>query len=49
MPNTLARFDVLGDRLLDEITTHVDAPTIQGLARALRNFTGGIILITHDR
>ncbi|KAH8102112.1 P-loop containing nucleoside triphosphate hydrolase protein [Cristinia sonorae] len=35
--------------LLDEITTHVDAPTIQSLARALRNFTGGIIMVTHDR
>ncbi|THG96693.1 hypothetical protein EW026_g5189 [Hermanssonia centrifuga] len=35
--------------LLDEVTTHVDAPTIQALALALRKFTGGIILITHDR
>jgi len=35
--------------LLDEITTHVDAPTIQSLARALRNFSGAIILVTHDR
>ncbi|TCD63191.1 hypothetical protein EIP91_005858 [Steccherinum ochraceum] len=35
--------------LLDEVTTHVDAPTIQALARALRSFSGAIILITHDR
>lgn len=37
------------DRLLDEVTTHVDAPTIQAIAVALRTFTGGIILVTHDR
>ncbi|KAI0343208.1 P-loop containing nucleoside triphosphate hydrolase protein [Trametopsis cervina] len=35
--------------LLDEVTTHVDAPTIQAIAIALRSFTGGIILVTHDR
>ncbi|KAI0761905.1 P-loop containing nucleoside triphosphate hydrolase protein [Irpex lacteus] len=34
---------------LDEVTTHVDAPTIQAIAVALRSFTGGIILVTHDR
>ncbi|KAJ7126423.1 P-loop containing nucleoside triphosphate hydrolase protein [Mycena crocata] len=35
--------------LLDEVTTHVDFPTIQALAQALKTFTGGIIIITHDR
>ncbi|KAJ6616249.1 P-loop containing nucleoside triphosphate hydrolase protein [Mycena sp. CBHHK59/15] len=35
--------------LLDEVTTHVDFPTIQALARALKTFTGAIIVITHDR
>ncbi|KII94954.1 hypothetical protein PLICRDRAFT_660687 [Plicaturopsis crispa FD-325 SS-3] len=35
--------------LLDEVTTHVDAPTIQALAIALRHFSGGVILVTHDR
>ncbi|EIM83035.1 P-loop containing nucleoside triphosphate hydrolase protein [Stereum hirsutum FP-91666 SS1] len=35
--------------LLDEVTTHVDAPTIQAIAVALQKFTGGIILVTHDR
>ncbi|KAJ7693913.1 P-loop containing nucleoside triphosphate hydrolase protein [Mycena rosella] len=35
--------------LLDEVTTHVDFPTIQALAAALKTFTGGIIIITHDR
>ncbi|KAJ7437118.1 P-loop containing nucleoside triphosphate hydrolase protein [Mycena galericulata] len=35
--------------LLDEVTTHVDFPTIQALAQALKSFTGGIIIITHDR
>ncbi|KAJ6539742.1 P-loop containing nucleoside triphosphate hydrolase protein [Mycena capillaripes] len=35
--------------LLDEVTTHVDFPTIQALAQALKTFTGAIIIITHDR
>ncbi|KAM0747556.1 P-loop containing nucleoside triphosphate hydrolase protein [Meredithblackwellia eburnea MCA 4105] len=35
--------------LLDEVTTHVDAPTIESLAKALKNYEGGIILVTHDR
>ncbi|KAJ7228264.1 P-loop containing nucleoside triphosphate hydrolase protein [Mycena pura] len=35
--------------LLDEVTTHVDFPTIQALAQALKTFPGGIIIITHDR
>ncbi|KAJ7223921.1 P-loop containing nucleoside triphosphate hydrolase protein [Mycena rebaudengoi] len=35
--------------LLDEVTTHVDFATIQALAKALKTFTGGIIIITHDR
>jgi ATP-binding cassette, subfamily F, member 3 len=35
--------------LLDEVTTHVDAPTVEALARALRKFEGAIVLITHDR
>lgn len=36
-------------RVLDEVTTHLDAPTIRALARALKAYSGGIILITHDR
>ncbi|KAF7302027.1 Iron complex transport system ATP-binding protein [Mycena indigotica] len=35
--------------LLDEVTTHVDFPTIRALAQALKVFTGAIIIITHDR
>ncbi|KAJ6482821.1 P-loop containing nucleoside triphosphate hydrolase protein [Mycena vitilis] len=35
--------------LLDEVTTHVDFPTISALAQALKTFTGAIIIITHDR
>jgi ATP-binding cassette subfamily F protein 3 len=31
------------------LTTHVDAPTIQALALALKTYAGGIVLITHDR
>lgn len=37
------------DRLLDEVTTHLDLATIQALADALRTYEGGLILITHDR
>jgi ATP-binding cassette subfamily F protein 3 len=36
-------------RVLDEVTTHVDAPTVRGLGKALRAFKGAIILVTHDR
>jgi ATP-binding cassette subfamily F protein 3 len=35
--------------LLDEVTTHVDAPTVEALTQALRKFEGAIVLITHDR
>jgi ATP-binding cassette subfamily F protein 3 len=35
--------------LLDEVTTHVDAPTVEALAKALNKFEGAIVLITHDR
>jgi ATP-binding cassette subfamily F protein 3 len=35
--------------LLDEVTTHIDAPTIEALAGALRKFEGAVVLITHDR
>lgn len=35
--------------LLDEVTTHVDAATIQALGMALRHYQGGLILVTHDR
>lgn len=36
-------------RILDEVTTHLDAPTIRALAKAFRNYEGAILLITHDR
>lgn len=35
--------------LLDEVTTHLDTPTIRALGKALQSYTGGIITITHDR
>ncbi|GAA6024343.1 hypothetical protein JCM8202_003687 [Rhodotorula sphaerocarpa] len=35
--------------LLDEVTTHVDSATVQALARALRDWSGAVVLITHDR
>ena len=36
-------------RILDEITTHLDAPTIVALVSALRGWNGAVVLITHDR
>nr|POE87815.1 abc transporter f family member 3 [Quercus suber] len=35
--------------ILDEVTTHLDADTIQALALALRKYEGAILIITHDR
>lgn len=35
--------------LLDEPTNHLDIPTIEYLERELRNFRGGLLLISHDR
>ena len=46
-------FAVLGVRnhnvlLLDEPTNHLDVDAIDGLASAIRNFNGGIVLVSHD-
>lgn len=35
--------------LLDEPTNHLDIPTIEYLEKQLKQFTGAILLITHDR
>ena len=35
--------------VLDEITTHIDSPTLQALGRALRSYPGSLVLVTHDR
>ncbi|TFK35712.1 P-loop containing nucleoside triphosphate hydrolase protein [Crucibulum laeve] len=35
--------------VLDEVTTHLDKDTIVALIRALRKYTGAILLVTHDR
>ena len=35
--------------LLDEPTNHLDIETIEWLENQLRNFKGGIIIVTHDR
>lgn len=35
--------------VLDEVTTHVDFATVKALALALRNWSGAVVLITHDR
>src|SRR5690606_14607938 len=41
-----ARFDVV---LLDEPTNHLDADGLAQLARLLRERTGGLVLVSHDR
>jgi ATPase subunit of ABC transporter with duplicated ATPase domains len=35
--------------ILDEVTTHLDAESIQGLVHALKRFKGAILCVTHDR
>jgi ATPase subunit of ABC transporter with duplicated ATPase domains len=35
--------------ILDEPTNNLDIPTIEALEIALRNYTGGVLLVSHDR
>lgn len=35
--------------ILDEVTTHLDADTIEALIYALRGYEGAILVVTHDR
>ena len=35
--------------VLDEVTTHLDADTIDGMIEALKTWEGGLLVITHDR
>ena len=34
--------------LLDEPTNNLDIESIDALVEAIKNFTGGVVLITHD-
>jgi len=34
--------------LLDEPTNHLDVSSVDGLAEAIRNFKGGVVLVSHD-
>src|SRR5882757_4460345 len=35
--------------VLDEATTHLDKDTIVALIRTLRQYTGAVLLVSHDR
>jgi ATP-binding cassette subfamily F protein 3 len=35
--------------ILDEVTTHLDADTILSLIRALKDYEGALLVVTHDR
>ncbi|KAK7416212.1 hypothetical protein QQZ08_012090 [Neonectria magnoliae] len=35
--------------VLDEVTMHLDLYTVRALARALRQFNGALLVVSHDR
>lgn len=39
----------VGLLILDEPTNNLDIPTIEALEHALKNYNGGVLIVSHDR